>query len=101
MSIQGAEFVRFGGQKSSHSGKRPQTLEPGHRPNLFNHLFSLGSGLEAPSTPGFWQAPEASATLDGALFNKAQIIESFSKDMDTQMWRKAAEHPAEYGHGER
>ena len=26
-----------------------------------------------PSTPGFWQAPDASATLDGALFNEAQI----------------------------
>ena len=46
-----------------------------------------------PSTPSFWQATEASDTLDGALFNKAQIIESFSKNMETQMWKKAAEHP--------
>ena len=46
-----------------------------------------------PSTPGFWQAPAASATLDGALFNKAQIIESFSKDMEIQTWKKAAGHP--------
>ena len=52
---------------------------------------TICSVLEAgwnPSTPGFWQAPEASATLDGALFNKAQIIESFSKDMEMQMWKK-------------
>ena len=55
-----------------------------------------------PSTPGFFgQATEASATLDGALFNKAQIIESFSKDMETQMWKKSSGAPAEYGHGER
>ena len=37
------------------------------------------------STPGFWQATEA-------LFSKAQTIESFSKDMETQMWKKAAGH---------
>ena len=36
-------------------------------------------------TPGFWQTPDASATLDGALFNKAQIIDSFSRDMEMQM----------------
>ena len=55
---------------------------------------TICSVLEAswkPSTPGFWQAPEASASLGGALF-KAQIIESFSKDMETQMWKKAAGH---------
>ena len=52
---------------------------------------TICSVLEAgwkPSTPGFWQATEASATLDGALFNTAQIIESFSKDMETKMWKK-------------
>ena len=61
---------------------------------------TICSVLEAgwkPSTPGFWQAPEASATLDGALFNKAQIIESFSKDMETHMWKKAAGHPLSTG----
>ena len=55
---------------------------------------TICSVLEAgwnPSTPGFWQAPAASATLDGALFNKA--IESFSKDTEMQTWKKAAVHP--------
>ena len=61
---------------------------------------TICSVLEAgwkPSTPGFWQAPKASATLDGALFNKAQIIESFSKDMEMQIWEKAAVHPLSTG----
>ena len=61
---------------------------------------TICSVLEAgwkPSTPGAWQAPDASATLDGALFNKAQIIDSFSKDMEMQMWKRAAEHPLSTG----
>ena len=73
----------------------PQKMEPSDRPNLCHHLFIIGRGQ--PSTPGFWQAPEASATLDGALFNKAQIIESFPKDMETQMWKKAAGQPVSTG----
>ena len=43
-------------------------------------------------TPGFWQTPDASATLDGALFNKAQIIDSFSRDMEMQTWKRVAGH---------
>ena len=61
---------------------------------------TICSVLEAgwkPSTPGFWQSPEASATLDGALFNKAQIIDSFSKDMDMQTWKRAAGHSLSTG----
>ena len=92
---QGAEFVRPG-EKGSLSGKIPQKMEPSDRPNLCHYLFSLGSGLEAEHTR-FWQAPEASATLDGALFNKAQIIESFSKDMEMQTREKAAGHPLSMG----
>ena len=46
---------------------------------------TICSVLEAgwkPSSPGFfWQTPDGSATLDGALFNKAQSIDSFSSDM--------------------
>ena len=55
---------------------------------------TICSVLEAgwkPSTRGFWQAPDTSATLDGALFNNAQIIDSFSKDG----WALA-----QLGHGE-
>ena len=58
------------------------------------------SVLEAgwkPSTPGFWQAPDASATLDGALFDKAQIIDNFSKDMEMQTWKRAAGHSLSSG----
>ena len=56
----------------------------------------LGAGWK-PSTPGFWQAPDASATLDGALFNKAQIIDSFSKDMEMVTWKRAAGHSLSSG----
>ena len=61
---------------------------------------TICSVLEAvwkPSTPGVWQATEASATLDGVLFNKAQIVESFSKDLVTQKLKKAAGHPLSTG----
>ena len=50
---------------------------------------TICSVLEAgwkPSTPGFWQAPDASA---GALFNKAQIVDSFSRgnaNMEKSGW---------------
>ena len=56
---------------------------------------TIGSVLEAgwkPSSPGLWQSPDCSATLDGALFNKAQIIDSFSSDMEMQTWKAAARH---------
>ena len=35
-----------------------------------------------PSSPGFWQSPDGSATLDDVVFNKAQIIDSFSSDVE-------------------
>ena len=40
-------------------------------------------------------------TLDGALFNKAQIIDSFSKHMEMQTWKKSGRTSAQFGHGER
>ena len=56
---------------------------------------TICSVLEAgwkPSSPGFWQSLDGSATLDGAFFNKAQIIDSFSSDMEMQTWKAAARH---------
>ena len=50
-----------------------------------------------PSSPGFWQSPDGNATLDGALFNKAQIIDSFSSDMEMQTWKAAARHSSSSG----
>ena len=50
-----------------------------------------------PSSPGFWQTPDGSATLNGALFNKAQIIDSFSSDMEMQTWKTAARHSSSSG----
>ena len=48
-------------------------------------------------TRGFWQTPDASDTQDGALFNKAQIIDSFSSDMEMQTWKTAARHSSSSG----
>ena len=56
---------------------------------------TICSALEAgwkPSSLGFRQTPDGSATLDGALFNKAQIIDSFSSDTEMQTWKTAARH---------
>ena len=61
---------------------------------------TICSVLEAgwkPSIRGFFQTPDASATLDGALFNKAQIIDSFSRDMEMQTWKRAAGHSLSSG----
>ena len=32
------------------------------------------------------------ATLDNALFNKAEIVDGFSRDMESQLWEQAAGH---------
>ena len=61
---------------------------------------TICSVLEAgwkPSSPGFWQTPDGSATLDGALFNKAQIIDSFSSDMEMETLKTAARHSSSSG----
>ena len=50
-----------------------------------------------PSSPGFWQSPDASAALDGALFNKARIVDSFSRDTELQLWKQAAGHELSAG----
>ena len=42
----------------------------------------------------FWQSPDGS---DGALLNKAQIIDSFSSDMEMQTWTAAARHSSSSG----
>ena len=83
MSAQGAGSATSGGKKDYLSGKRPQKM------GTKRQAQSLGW---KPSTAGFWQAPEASATLDCALFNKAQIIDSFSRNMEMQTWKRAAGH---------
>ena len=54
---------------------------------------TICSVLEA----GFWQSPDGNATLDGALFNKAQIIDSFSSDVEMQTWKAAARHSSSSG----
>ena len=53
------------------------------------------------STPGFLQTSDVSATLDGALFNKTQIIDSFSKDMENANIEKSGWVFAECGYRER
>ena len=84
MSTQGAEFVRSGGKKALILARDPRR-------------WNQAAAGWKPSTPGFWQAPDASATVDGASFNKAQIIDSFSSDMDMQTWKRAAGHSLSAG----
>ena len=74
-------------------------------PRRWNHAAgpisaTICSVLEAgwkPSTPGFWQTPDASATLDGALFNKAQIIDSFSRNMKNAIMEMSGWHSLSAG----
>ena len=82
--------------------KAPMLAGNPHRWNQATGPISatICSVLEAgwkPSSPGFWQSPDGSATLDGALFNKAQIIDSFSCDMEMQTWKAAARHSSSSG----
>ena len=61
---------------------------------------TICSVLEAgwkPSSPGFWQTSDGSAALDGALFNKAQISDSFSSGTEMQTWKTAARHSSSSG----
>ena len=66
-------------------------------PELFCLNWSKLWGMWFLSTPGFWQTPDASASLDGALFNKAQIIDCFSRDVEMQTWKRAAGHSLSSG----
>ena len=50
-----------------------------------------------PSSPGFWQSADASATLDGALFNKGQLVDCFSRHMEMHIWKHAAGHSLSAG----
>ena len=52
--------------------------------------------MEAERTR-FWQSPDGSATLDGALINKAQIVDSFFSDMEMQTWKAAVRHSSSSG----
>ena len=82
MLTRDAESVKFGGKRlPCFSATICSVLEAGWK----------------PSSPGFWQTPDGSATLDGALFNKAQIIDSFSSDMEMQTWKAAARHSSRSG----
>ena len=87
-------------EKRPHVGRKSPSLESGYGTHLCHHLLRVGSRWK-PSSPGFWQSLDGSATLDGALFNKAQIIDSFSSDMEMQTWKAAARHSSSSGFGER
>ena len=65
--------------------------------SIFATICSVLEADWMPRSPGFWQSPDASATLDGALFNKAQIVDCFSRHMEMQMWKQAAGHSLSAG----
>ena len=96
MSTQDAECARSGGKKAPILARDPRRWNQATGPISATMCSVLEAGWK-PSTPGFWQTPDASATLDGALFNKAQIIDSFSSDMEMQTWKRAAGHSLSAG----
>ena len=91
MPTQGAEFVRSGGKKAPTLAKDPRRWNQTTGPISATICSVLEAGLK-PSTPGFWQAPDASASLDGALFNKAQIWL-----LQMQTWKSVAGHSLSTG----
>ena len=95
MSTQDAEFADFG-EKGPHAGRKSPSLESGYGTYLCHHLLGVGSRMEAELT-GFLASLDGSATLDGALFNKVQIIDSFSSDVEMQTWQAAAIHSSSSG----
>ena len=84
---QGAESVRSGGKRLPFWQMTPRRWNR-YRPNLCHCLLGVRAGWK-PSTPGFWQAPDPSVTLDGAFFNK-EFVDSFSREMEMQTWKRAA-----------
>ena len=96
MSTQDAESAKFG-------GKRPPCWPVTPVAGIKLQDLSLPPSARcwkpdgSRAHKGFWQTPDGSATLDGALFNKAQIIDSFSSDMETQTWKTAARHSSSSG----
>ena len=93
---QDAEFERSG-------EKSPPILanDPRRRSKATGWIAAtICSVLEAgwkPGSPVFWQWPDAIITLGGALFNKAQIVDSVSTDMEIQLWKEAAGHSVSAG----
>ena len=96
MSTQDAESARFGGKKAPMLASNPRRWNQATGPISATICSVLEAGWK-PSSPGFWQTPDGSATLDGALFNKAQIVDSFSSEMEMQTWKTAARHPTSSG----
>ena len=89
VSTQGAEFARSGGKGLPFWQETPDAgtkLQVQSLPPCARCLRRAGSRAHQVSG----QTPDASATLDGALFNKAHIIDSLSRCMEMQTWKRAA-----------
>ena len=100
MSTQGAEFVRSGGkrlplwQKTRDAGTKRQVQSQAT-------ICSVLEGSWKPSTPGFWQAPDASASLGWRFVRQGadhrQLLQGYGNaNMEKSGWALA-----QFGHGER
>ena len=87
---------RFGRKKAPVLAGNPRRWNQATGPISATICSVLEAGWK-PSSPGFWQSQDGSATLDGALFNKAQIIDSFFSDMEMQTWKAATRHSSSSG----
>ena len=96
MSTQDARIRRFWRKKAPMLAGNPRRWNQATGPISATICSVLEAGWK-PSSPGFWQSPDGSAPVDGAWFNKAQIIDSFSCDMEMQTWKAAARHSSSSG----
>ena len=96
MSTQDAESAKFG-------GKRPPCWPATPVAGIKLQDLSLPPSARCWKPDGsrahqvFGRHRMAVPLLDGALFNKAQMIDSFSSDMEMQTWKTAARHSSSSG----
>ena len=90
MSTQDAESADFGGKRPPCW---PEIPVAGIRPRDLS-LPPSARCWKPDGSRAHWVfgSPDGSATPNGALFNKAQIIDSFSSDKEMQTWKAAARH---------
>ena len=96
MLTRGRRIRRFWRKKAPVLAGNPRRWNQATGPISATICSVLEAGWK-PSSPGFWQSPDGRATLDGALFNKARIIDSFSSDVEMQTWKAAARHSSSSG----
>ena len=92
MSLQDAESANFGGKRLPCWPEIPVAGIRLRDLSLPPFARCVEAGWKPSSPAPLWTVP---------LFNKAQIIDSFSSDMEMQTWKAAARHSSIFRFGER